>query len=84
MKTCRFYNIEWDQSEWGDEDREITGCDFPDLPSEITAHNFSDDFDPVKDGFEWLFEDIGFHPTKFKFKEEPYNEAMSKIILSDD
>lgn len=84
MKTCRFFNIEWQDGQWGEDDRQITGCDFPPIPNEISAYNFADDFDPSKDGFQWLYDELGFWPTKFKFAVEPYNEKESKIVLAED
>lgn len=84
MKTCKFYNIKWDPNNWGEEDAQITGVSKLDLPTEITAHNFKDEFNPGSEGTNWLFEDTGFMPVSFDYEETPYNEITSKIVLAED
>lgn len=84
MKTCKFFNIKWDKSLWSDEDIKATGINQPDLPTEITAYDFVDEFNPLKDGWKWLFEDTGFSPVSFDYQESPYDEITSKIVLAED
>lgn len=83
MKTCKFYNIKWDPNNWSEEDAQITGVAKLDLPTEITAHNFKDEFNPEKEGINWLFEDTGFLPVSFDYEEIEYNDICN-IILGDD
>jgi len=65
--TYDIYAIEWDTSEWDEEQELASGTCVPDLPEEIDEIEFDHeaDFDELAD---WLENVYGFKPKDFEFE----------------
>ena len=90
-RTFNFFNIDWDTSDFDEEDELATGISVPDLPSRIDGVEIDDpDFDPENDIADWLSNKYGYLVNSCDWEEttdtdkelKRYKDIMMDIITS--
>lgn len=88
-RTFNFFNIDWDTSDFDEEDELATGVIVPDLPSRIDGVEIDDpDFDPENDIADWLSDKYGYLVNSCDWEEttdkelKRYKDIMTDIITS--
>jgi len=65
-----FFNIDWDTSDWDEEEEIASGVCVPDLPEEVSHVKIDDpDWDPDEDGADWLSDVYGYCVNSFEWEE---------------